>query len=149
MTAQRPPSNPLLEEIGARCVMIRTRRIARIITADYEAALQPFGIGAAQFALLIVIAKLQPASRAAIGRFHHQDRSTLTRNFKLIIGKGWVAEVPGPGRSRPVVLTEAGMAMILGATPAWRAAQAKAEAALGPEGLELIERLEARLQAQY
>ena len=52
-----------------------------------------YGIVAPQFALLTVIAKIGPASRAEIGRFHRQDRSTLTRNLKSMLSAGWIEEV--------------------------------------------------------
>lgn len=129
-----------IQEIGATCVLMRTRLIARVVTALHDDALHAHGIGAAQFVLLVVIGKLQPASRADIGRFHRQDRSTLSRNLKVIIAAGWAQEDPAvvQGRARPIVLTAAGRELLVEATPAWRRAQAEAKAVLGPTGTQAV-----------
>ena len=130
----------LLQEVSNTCVLMRTRLISRVITAMHDEALQPFGIGAAQFVLLVVIGKLEPASRAEIGRYHRQDRSTLSRNLKVILAEGWAEEDPTrvQGRIRPLVLTEAGRELLIRAAPAWRTVQAEAKAVLGPGGADAV-----------
>ena len=117
------------------CVMMRTRLVARVLTGIYDDALRPHAIGAAQFSMLLVISKLAPASRAEIGRFHRQDKSTLTRNLKLLLAAGWVEEEEAVGRTRPIVLTKAGKMLLRKAAPAWRTAQTESEALLGREGV--------------
>ena len=114
----------VLAEIQGACLLMRTRLISRVITATYDEVLQPFGIGAAQFVLLVVIGRLAPASRAEIGRNQRQDRSTLSRNLKIMMARGWVEEdgTGVKGRRRPLVLTQAGKTLVIEATPAWRMA---------------------------
>ena len=101
--------NDVIAQMGSTCLLMRTRLISRVIADIYDEQLRPFGIGGAQFVLLVAIYKVEPATRAAIGRVLHQDRSILTRNLKLIISEGWVVEKQGigDGRSRPLVLTTA------------------------------------------
>src|SRR5271167_4983811 len=96
--------------MAGTCVLMRVRLISRVLTGLYDEELRPFGIGSAQFALLGVIFIIEPATRAEIGRFYHQDRSTLTRNLKIILSEDWAEEVEdeGGGRGRPIVLTKAG-----------------------------------------
>jgi DNA-binding MarR family transcriptional regulator len=115
---------------------MRARLISRVITAIYDEQLRPFGIVSPQFALLVVISEIEPATRAEIGRYHHQDRSTLTRNLKIILSEGWVEEIQdeGGGRGRPIVLTKAGKDVLRKGAPAWRVAQARAKALLGENG---------------
>ena len=129
-----------IQEIGSTCVLMRTRLISRVVTATHDEALQPFGIGAAQFVLLVVIGTLEPASRAEIGRYHRQDRSTLSRNLKVILAEGWAEEDPTrvQGRIRPLALTKAGRTLLTRATPAWRKAQVDAKALLGPGGTDAV-----------
>lgn len=138
--ATRDTELDLIREIGGTCVLMRTRLISRVITAIHDEALQPFGIGAAQFVLLVVIGKLEPASRAEIGRYHRQDRSTLSRNLKVILAEGWAQEDPTRvrGRIRPLVLTGAGRDLLTRATPAWRKAQVDAKAMLGQSGTDAV-----------
>ncbi len=117
-------------------MLMRARLISRVITAIYDEQLRPFGIVSPQFALLVVISEIEPATRAEIGRYHHQDRSTLTRNLKIILSEGWVEEIQdeGGGRGRPIVLTKAGKDVLRKGAPAWRVAQARAKALLGENG---------------
>lgn len=117
-------------------MLMRARLISRVITAIYDEQLRPFGIVSPQFALLVVISEIEPATRAEIGRYHHQDRSTLTRNLKIILSEGWVEEIQdeGGGRGRPIVLTKAGRDLLRKGAPAWRVAQARAKALLGENG---------------
>jgi DNA-binding MarR family transcriptional regulator len=108
-------------------VLMRTRLISRVIIGIYDEKLRPFGIGSTQFASLVVIYQIQPATRAEIGRLLHQDRSTLTRSLRAILAEGWVEEIQyqadarsrPDGRSRPIVLTMAGKDLLLRAEPAW------------------------------
>jgi DNA-binding MarR family transcriptional regulator len=127
----------VIAEINSGCLLMRARLIARVLTNIYDEGLRPFGIGSPQFALLVIIAELEPATRAAIGRYHHQDRSTLTRNIKVILSEGWAQEVQGDagGRARPLVLTKAGKQLLHKGAPAWRVAQAQAKTLLGKDGV--------------
>jgi DNA-binding MarR family transcriptional regulator len=130
----------VIAEIGSTCVLMRTRLISRVITAIYDEELRPFGIVSPQFALLVIIFEIEPATRADIGRYHHQDRSTLTRNLKIILSEGWAEEVQdeGGGRGRPIVLTKAGKDLLRKGAPTWRVAQARARALLGKDGVMAI-----------
>lgn len=127
-------------EIARNCVMTRTRRISRIVTNLYDQALRPYGINAPQFSLLVIIARLAGASRAEIGRANYQERSTLTRNLALLLSEGWVEEVAseGGGRSRPIVISQAGRELLASAATAWRSAQEKAQQLLGEQGMSTI-----------
>jgi DNA-binding MarR family transcriptional regulator len=133
----------VLDDMVRDCLLARTRLVARVLTGIYDDVLMPFEIGAPQFVLLVGIYKLAPATRAAIGRFAHQDRSTLTRNMKLLLAGGWVEEVDHAqgARSRPIVLTAAGRDLLHAVAPAWRAAQEKARTVLGDEGAVVMMRI--------
>jgi DNA-binding MarR family transcriptional regulator len=133
----------VIADISSTCVLMRTRLISRVITGIYDEELRPIGIGSALFTLLVVIYQMEPATRAKIGRFLHLDRSTLTRNLKVILSEGWAEEVRyqtdarsrPDGRSRPIVLTKAGKDLLREAEPASRAAEAQAKALLGKDGV--------------
>ncbi len=130
----------VMVEIGRTCVLMRTRLVSRIVTNLYDDALRAHGVNAPQFALLALIFNMGRPTRAEIGRALHQDRSTLTRNLRLILSAGWAEEVPSDagGRARPLMLTRAGEDLVRTSVPAWRAAQAQARAVLGPEGVAAI-----------
>jgi DNA-binding MarR family transcriptional regulator len=127
----------VVAEVAGTCLLLRSRLVSRVITAIYDEKLRPFKIGSAQFALLVVICQIEPATRAEIGRNLHLDRSTLTRHLRVILAEGWAEEVQdgADGRSRPIVLTKAGRDLLHEAVPAWRAAQERAKALLGRDGV--------------
>ena len=130
----------VIAEINSGCVLMRARLISRVLTAMYDEELRPFGIGSPQFALLVIIFGIQPATRAEIGRHYHQDRSTLTRNLKILLSEDWAEEVEdeGGGRGRPIVLTKAGKDILVKGAPTWHVAQARAKALLGEGGVIAI-----------
>lgn len=135
MSASAAPktTDPVIAEFSAQCLLMRTRLISRVLTGIYDQALREFGISSPQFSMLVLIARMGPVSRAEIGRYHHQERSTLTRNFKIMTAAGWIAESPenAGGRARPLQITAAGTALLHQVEPAWRAAQKRVKALLG------------------
>jgi DNA-binding MarR family transcriptional regulator len=79
------------------------------------------------------------ASRAELGRANHLERSTSTRNLQLMLDQGWIEEVaPTSGRSRPILLSEAGRKLLTTAMPAWRSAQQEAKRMLGEVGASAL-----------
>ena len=128
-----------VEQITRYCLLTRTRRISRVVTNVFDHELRPFGVNGSQFSMLVLIARMGGASRAEIGRANHQERSTSTRNLQLVLSQGWAEEVPPvTGRSRPIVISQAGRDLLAAAMPAWRSAQAKAKRLLGQEGASAI-----------
>ena len=128
-----------VEQITRYCLLTRTRRISRVVTNVFDHELRPFGVNGSQFSMLVLIARMGGASRAEIGRANHQERSTSTRNLQLVLSQGWAEEVPlVTGRSRPIVISQAGRDLLAAAMPAWRSAQAKAKRLLGQEGASAI-----------
>jgi DNA-binding MarR family transcriptional regulator len=120
-------------------VLIGVRLVSRSITEIYDNRLRRFGVTAAQLILLSLINR-RPITRADIARLQHLERSTLTRNLKIILSKEWVEEVPdnADGRSRPIALTEAGRELLREAGPEWMAAETEATALLGADGMTII-----------
>lgn len=144
-------SEDLIKEINGACVLMRTRLISRVMTAIYDEALRPFGIGSPQFALLVIIGSMEPATRAEIGRRLHQDRSTLTRNLKLILSEGWAEEAQDEagGRRKPIMLTIAGKRLLRSAAPVWRVAQSRAKALLEKDGVAAVMSMTDRIMKSH
>jgi DNA-binding MarR family transcriptional regulator len=138
----------MIAEMGTACLLMRTRLISRIITDIYDEQLRPLEISSAQFALLVAICQVHPATRADIGRHQHLDRSTLTRHLKVLLSEGWAEEIRegADGRSRPIVLTMAGMDLLRKAAPAWQAAQAQAKTLLDKDDVIAIMNIANRIK---
>jgi DNA-binding MarR family transcriptional regulator len=130
--------NGAIERMGDG-VLIGVRLLSRSITEIYDNRLRRFGVTAAQFILLSLINR-RPITRADIARLQHLERSTLTRNLKIILSKGWVEEVRdnADGRSRPIALTKAGKELLREARPEWMAGEIEATTLLGTDGMTII-----------
>ena len=118
----------------------RARLLSKAVTAICDERLRPYGISSTQFALLIAVCRIEPVTRAEIARLQHLNKSTLTRDLKVVLSEGWIEEVrrSANGRSRPVALTRVGKELMLNAHPAWLTAQVQAEALLGVGGMTTL-----------
>jgi DNA-binding MarR family transcriptional regulator len=134
---ERPPSDAeSLREIGvgiaATCAGFNLRRASRAITQHFDHALAPVGLRTTQFTLLGALALAGPVSINELAHGLVVDRTTLTRNLKLLRDAGLVeSRAPQSGREIRFLLSEAGRETLARAIPHWRAAQQAIEAAFG------------------
>lgn len=118
----------------AACTCANLRKAARVVTQRYDAALQPTGLKATQFALLATLAKRGDLPLTHLAEALVMDRTTLTRNLKPLIGKGLVSiESEKDQRVRRINLTAKGNRAFENALPRWEAVQSKLVAGLGFE----------------
>ncbi len=119
----RSNSTDELANRSPACALATTRRTARLLTQLYDSYLAVTGIEAAQFALLMMLDAAQDKGQAALGQTLGMDKTTLSRNLKLLRDKGWVESVQEKdARRRSISLTSAGRARLREAQPAWRKA---------------------------
>jgi DNA-binding MarR family transcriptional regulator len=123
--------------IASQCLAVRVRRLGRVISRIYDAALAEHGINIAQLNLLAAIAVGGRARPSDLTRLLDVEKSTLSRNLKRIEGLGWVHSDPTlPRRGRPLRLTPTGSQMLIKMRSIWEKAQAKAMAELGQRSFE-------------
>jgi DNA-binding MarR family transcriptional regulator len=124
LVPERHPTIPAVSKTDDN-ILARTRRLSKAVTEIYDDRLRSFGISAVQFSLLDTIARMQPTTRADVARRQELDKSTLTRDLKLIFSHRWVEEIRegGNGRTKPIALTKAGKQLLIDAEAAWRSAQ--------------------------
>jgi DNA-binding MarR family transcriptional regulator len=124
------------------CALASTRRAARLLTQLYDSYLAEYGIEAGQFALLMMVDAIAERGQAGIARALGMDKTTLSRNLKVLRQKGWVESEAGSGdaRRRELSLTAEGRAMLVKARPGWRRAEEAFRGQLN--GLELPRLLE-------
>src|SRR5581483_8264007 len=119
---------------GFVCACATARHVARLLTQMYDESLRDVGIQAPQFALLMTIDTLGPASQAALGRRHALDKTTISRNLRLLERKGWIETAPGADRrQRRFTLTPGGRRRLAAAKPAWQKAQERLRAAMSEQ----------------
>lgn len=117
---------------GRSCIALRARRLSRLVTKLFEDALRRHGITVAQFTLLGATVLEGPLQPARLGRMLDIEKSTLSRNLRVLEAAGLVrigsaADAAG----QRVTVTERGRRKLVQALPAWREAQAQTVAALG------------------
>ncbi len=118
--------------IASECLAVRVRRLERVISRIYDAALAEHGINIAQLNLLAAIAASDQGRPSDLTRLLDVEKSTLSRNLKRMEGLGWVHSDPAvPRRGRALRLTPAGSRMLINMLAVWEKAQAKAMEELG------------------
>ena len=106
------------------CACATSRHIARLLTQLYDHFLRKAGVEAPQFALMVAIDKEERSPQSAIGLQCAMDRTTVSRNLKLLERKGWITSTRGRDRrERHVMLTRAGRKRLAAGRPEWRKAQ--------------------------
>jgi DNA-binding MarR family transcriptional regulator len=126
-----------------RCSNAALRRATRSVGQLYDEALAPCGLRTTQYGLLAKIRGLGTPTMGELAEAMVMDLSGLAHTLKPLSRDGYVSVVPDPWdrRARRIALTETGAAKLAEATPLWRAAQARFEAAFGSERAELLRAL--------
>jgi len=101
------------------------RKTARLVAQFYDQKLQPSGLKTTQFTLLVSLSFLAPVSISLLADRMGMDRTTLTRNLRLLEREGLVSgQHDGQdARVRLLSLTSKGEATIAETQPYWEAAQ--------------------------
>ncbi len=116
----------------ARCACFNLRKASRAVTQYFEAALEPSGLKATQFSLLMVIQGLGTASLGRLAGALVMDRTTLTRNLRPLEKMNLVRIRTGADpRVREVSLTAAGKHKVEQGRCLWKPAQAKLTRGMG------------------
>jgi len=118
--------------MASECLAVRVRRLGRVITRVYDAALAPHGITIAQLNLLTAIVAADGARLTDLGRILDVEKSTLSRDLQRMELLGWIRFDPRQSsRGRTISLTTAGTRLLLEVRPAWEKAQETARSQLG------------------
>ena len=117
---------------AARCACFNIRKAARAVTQLYDATLEPSGLRATQFTLLMVLHGTGAVTMTRLSSRMVMDRTTLTRNLGLLEKQGLVEAAAGTDRrTREIRLTARGREVLAEALPLWRRAQARVVGGLG------------------
>ena len=121
------------------CSCFAARRTARAITQHYEQHLKPTGITVTQFTVLALLSVSGPQP---LSRFAGQlglERTTLTRNLRPLLDRGWVTDsATGDRRVRLLAVTKPGIAAARAALPEWRKAQKSIARRLGAGAIQAL-----------
>ena len=114
------------------CLCLHLQRAARAVGRRFDAALRPLGLTNGQFSLLMSLNRPAPPSIGSVSALLAMDRTTLTANLKPLERRGLVEVTVDAGdkRTRRLMLTTAGRAVLAAAVPAWEASHAALESHL-------------------
>ena len=122
------------------CLCLHMQRAARALARHFDEAFRPLGLTNGQFSLMISLNRPHPPVMGEVAAVLGLDRTTLTAALKSLQRRGLV-EVRAnekDKRSRHLIVTPAGRALLAEAYPLWKIAQAEIEgrlAALDPDRL--------------
>ena len=121
-------------EMGLTCACFNLRRASRVVTQVFDDALRPTGLKTTQFSLLVAAFIQRKQVLSKLAKLMGMDRTTLSRNLKLLEKKGLVKLGRGEDRREVLVsLTEKGEQAVAEATPLWQKAQGRVTGGVGQE----------------
>lgn len=132
------------------CYCAEARRVSRLLTARYDAALAPAGLTAAQFETLGVVTALEPCSGRVLAERLAVDKTTLSRNLRAMQDAGWIASAAAKDDARQMdyALTAAGRKKLAKAMPLWQQVHDATTEQLGAQAASsqrVLERMTAAL----
>ena len=119
-------------EVRDCCLCLHVQRAARALGRRFDEAFRPLGLTHGQFSLLTSLNRPDPPVMGDTAALLGMDRTTLTAALKSL-GRRGLVEVRADEqdkRSRRLILTPAGLALLATAYPLWRAAHGEVEARL-------------------
>ncbi|MFK5974554.1 MAG: MarR family transcriptional regulator [Flavobacteriaceae bacterium] len=125
------------------CIGNRLRRLSRIVDRQFRASLKAYDITESQLSILFVLRKLGKVEQGKIGEALVLERSTVSRNVKLLERIGIVTRTSD---YRPEIeLTAKGNELVNTLIPIWEELMDDLMDKLGTNGMETIKILERKL----
>jgi DNA-binding MarR family transcriptional regulator len=127
-------------EVRDFCLCLFVQRAARALARRFDEAFRPLGLTHGQFSLMTSLNRPHPPVMGEVAALLGMDRTTLTAALKSLERRGLV-EVRADEkdkRSRRLILTRAGQALLTAAYPLWKAAHGVIEAMLTAPGSERL-----------
>ncbi len=116
-------------QVRDACLCLHVQRAARALARRFDEVLRPLGLTQGQFSLLMSLNRPEPPSMGSVAALLAMDRTTLTANLKPLERRGLVkiAVDKEDKRSRRLLITAAGRALLSKAFPVWQQAHAETE----------------------
>lgn len=119
-------------EIASTCACFQLRKASRAITKIYDRVLQPAGLRPNQFTILTALFLSGPKTITELAEILVMDRTTLTRNNRLLKRNGLITVLSDKDRRRrTLTLTPKGKRALEKALPYWEQAQSHVVNELG------------------
>lgn len=120
-------------EFANKCYCLNLRQVTAGVIRLYDMHLADAGITIQQFSILEFIRGMSPVSVTDLASAMKLDRTTLSRNLKILKSADLINDVEAEGRRRQVVLSEHGKETLLKAEKLWDKAQSEFETIFGSQ----------------
>lgn len=138
-----PTSSPNFDRIQPQlCINAKLRKLHRMLNSAYMAKLKPFGLGGSMLSILFIIGKKPGVNQRTIADMLVLDQSTMSRDLKKLVTKGWVSLQKGQdARNSELFMTEAGFELLEEVVPIWEELQNNVQGILGSFNVNQIDSL--------
>jgi len=139
MAVSIPTAEQVFRRVPCFCAVLTIA--ARSVSRLYNDELRLVGLEVTQHALLAVLRQLGRVTVGELGERLAVDKTTISRNVKVLERNGWVSVERGKdGRERVTMLTDSGAKKLNSAKPAWDRAQHRMQEAMSSKSFETIRR---------
>jgi DNA-binding MarR family transcriptional regulator len=116
------PSYETTIAVRDTCICLHLQRAARAVARRFDEVLRPLGLTNGQFSLLMALNRPEPPTIGHVAALLAMDRTTLTANLKPLERRLLLTvTIDGTDRrSRRLVLTPAGRALLAATVPVWQ-----------------------------
>ena len=125
------PKKVTAQEAATMCACQKVRIAARAVTRAYDKVLRPTGLRSTQFTVLVAASVAAGIPLNRLATVLGLERTTLTRSLAGMEKEGLIRVESVDGRTRNVVLTQAGKERLDRALPLWNQAQQNLRKRLG------------------
>lgn len=124
-------------QMGSQCMCFNIRKSTRLLTSYYDRIIGAAGIKTTQLSLLMTVLLRDKANLSQLANMLGMDRTTLSRNVRLLEQKGLITVTPGEDkREQRIDLTDKGRETVNLAIPLWEQAQAEMAERFGEEWVQ-------------
>lgn len=125
------------------CYCLKLRKANNKMIHFYDKKLEPSGINSHQFTLLMFLNQMGPLSVTELAKEMNLDRTTLSRNLKVLENRNIIEDSPTKGRKRNIRISDYGQEILKTALSLWEEAQNQFESFLGEQQCkQLLEQLD-------
>lgn len=127
-------------EVRDACLCLHVQRAARTLARRFDDALRPLELTSGQFSLLVSLNRPEPPSIGSVATLLAMDRTTLTANLKPLERRGLlkIAVDKDDRRSRRLIITAAGRALLRKAYPVWKETHVELEFLINPGSADTL-----------
>ncbi len=126
------------------CIGSRLRQLSRIVDNEFRRHLSDFDITENQMTILFALSKLDRVEQGIIGQVLSLERSTVSRNIKMLNAKGYIDR---SSDYRPILtLSMEGKALVNILIPIWEEIMSELTQKLGDDGITHLKELEQKLK---